>query len=51
MRQPALHLAILPLVTGALQGNGGLRSEVRNQVNLSVRKRLHLLAVDPERPD
>jgi hypothetical protein len=29
MSQPALHLAILPLATGALQGNGGLRSEVR----------------------
>ena len=28
MRQLALHLAILPLATGALQGNGGLRSEV-----------------------
>ena len=28
MRQLALHLAVLPLATGALQGNGGLRSEV-----------------------
>jgi hypothetical protein len=28
MRQCHLRLAILPLATGALQGNGGLRSEV-----------------------
>ena len=28
MRQLALHLAILPLATGALQSNGGWRSEV-----------------------
>jgi len=28
VRQLALHLAILPLATGDLQGNGGLRSEV-----------------------
>ena len=28
MRQLALRLAILPLTTGTLQGNGGLRSEV-----------------------
>jgi hypothetical protein len=27
MRQLSLHLAILPLATGALQGNGDLRSE------------------------
>jgi hypothetical protein len=28
MRQFALHLAILPLAAGALQGNGGFCSEV-----------------------
>jgi hypothetical protein len=37
MRQLALHLAILPLATGALQGIGGLRSEVPNmEICLSV---------------
>jgi hypothetical protein len=51
MRQRHLRLAILPLAAGALQGNGGLSSEVPDQVNLCVRERLHLLAVDPERAD
>src|SRR4029077_8307708 len=42
MRQLALHLAILPLTAGALQRNGRLRGEVRDQVNLRVGERLYL---------
>jgi hypothetical protein len=51
MRQFALHLAKLTLATGALQGNGGLRSEVREQGNLSVGKRLHTFATQSNYPD
>jgi hypothetical protein len=50
MRQLALHLAILPLATGALQGNGGLRSEVREQANLFLGERLHLFAAQSNYP-
>jgi hypothetical protein len=51
MRQLALHLAILPLATGALQGNGGWRSEVPEQGNLFVGERLHLFAAQSNYPD
>jgi hypothetical protein len=51
MRQLTLHLAILPLATGALQGNGGLRSEVPEYGNLSVGERLHLFAAQSNYPD
>src|SRR5580658_6147193 len=51
MRQLALHLAILPLATGTLQGNGGLRSEVPEQGNLSVGERPHLFAGQSNCPD
>src|SRR3984885_4058581 len=51
MRQLALYLAILSLATGALQGNGGLRSEVLEQGNLFVGERLHLFAPQSDYPD
>src|SRR5246127_4662083 len=51
MRQLALHLEILPLATGALQGNGGLRSEVREQANLFVGERLYPCAAQTNYPD
>src|SRR5580700_1521672 len=51
MRQLALHLAILPLAAGALQGNGSLRSEVREYGNLVVGERLQLFAAQTNYPD
>ncbi|MGB8125687.1 MAG: hypothetical protein WCF50_18540, partial [Pseudolabrys sp.] len=42
---------IAPLTTGALQGNGGLRSEVNEQGNLFVGERLHLFAAQSTYPD
>jgi hypothetical protein len=51
MRQLALHLAILPLAAGALQGNGGLRSEVSEQGNLFVGERLLLFAAQSNCPN
>jgi hypothetical protein len=41
VRQLGLQLAVLPLATDNLQGNGRLRSEVRNQFDLFVRKVLY----------
>ena len=51
VHQLHLHLAIAPLTTGALQGNGGLRREVPEQGNLVVGKRLHLFAAQSNYPD
>jgi hypothetical protein len=48
MRQLALHLAVLPLATGALQGDGGLRGEVPEKGNLFVGERLQLFAAESE---
>jgi hypothetical protein len=39
--QLRLQVVILPLSTGALQGNGRLRGEVHDQIDLPVRERLH----------
>ena len=51
MRRLALHLAILPLAAYALQGNGGLLSEVRELGNLFVGERLNLFAANANCPD
>src|SRR5277367_2302705 len=47
----ALHLAILPLAPGAVQGNGGLRSEVREEGNLFICEWPHLFAAQTNCPN
>ena len=44
MRQLRLRLAVLPLATDNLQGNGRLRSEIRNQFDLFLLKVLSFLS-------
>jgi hypothetical protein len=41
VRELRLQLALLPLATDNLQGNGRLRSEVCDQFDLSLRKGLY----------
>jgi hypothetical protein len=42
VRQLHLQLAKLPLAAGNLQGNGSLRGEVRDQLNLVLRPEMML---------
>src|SRR6516162_7723073 len=51
VRQLHLQLAVLPLATDNLQGNGRLRSEVCDQFDLFLGKGLHALSPKRKRSD
>ena len=51
VRQLRLQLAVLPLATDNLQGNGCLRSKVSNQFDLFLGKGLHALSRKSKRSD
>jgi hypothetical protein len=51
VRQLRLQLTVLPLATDNLQGNGRLRSEVSDQFDLFLRKRLYALSSKSKRSD
>src|SRR5262249_24743569 len=51
VRQLHLRFAQLPLAADDLQGNGRLRGEVRDHLDLTLRKGLYALPPDRHRPD